>query len=112
MNFNTKVFPFSHLDFLAFVLIYASHADYEFTDSEKIKITQVCGEGSFTRASKLFNKMTDFGQLEFIVKNKGTHMASPQEKFELFEQMESQFISDGEYSRPEKALLAFLKRLL
>jgi len=99
-------------EFLAFTLIYAAHADMEFSDEEKSKIKQIVNEKTFSNLYSIFNDMSDYKSLETILSYKGLHYPTAARKSELLNQLKSLFEADGDYSRIEQGLFQFLDKLM
>lgn len=98
--------------FQAFVLIYASHADMEFTDDEKAQIKKSISPKKFEELYAQFNNLTDYQVLELILSYKEKYFSTQAEKEHLLNEMKKLFNADGEYSSLEKELLMFLNKLL
>lgn len=99
-------------DFIVFILIYASYADYEFSINEINQIQKQYGQDVFDKMHELFKSMTEFGSLNFIMSHKNEYFQSKKEIEELLNKIKDQFYSDGDYSGPEKNLFNFLSHLL
>ncbi|MEM9548310.1 MAG: hypothetical protein AAGA77_20170 [Bacteroidota bacterium] len=98
--------------FLAFLLIYASHADLEFTESEKEQIQKIISPEKFEELYAIFNNMTDYQVLELIISYKDTYFSTAAEREQIFDEMKKLFAADGDFSYLEKQLIMFLEKLL
>lgn len=98
--------------FLAFLLIYASHADLEFSESEKEQIKKRVSLEKFEQLHALFDDMTDYQVLELILSYKSRYFSTEEEKNTILTEMRMLFEADGEYSAFEKELAMFLEKLL
>ena len=98
--------------FLAFLLIYASHADIEFSIEEKSQIKERVSSEVFEEMYAIFNTYTDYQALEEILSYKDVYFSTPSEKEALFTEMKNLFQADGDFSILEKELLVFLDKLM
>jgi len=98
--------------FLAFLLIYASHADLEFSEEEKSQIKKFVTANEFKKLHAHFDELTDFQVLELILSYKEKYFSTLEEKDRLFLEMKKLFDVDGEYSILEKGLIVFLGKLM
>ncbi len=99
-------------EFLAFLLIYASHADLDFSDEEKSKIKEIVSPEVFENIYSHFKNLTDYQALELILSYKDLYFSSENEKKHLIDEMKKIFVADGEFTSLEKDLLQFLERLM
>ena len=99
-------------EFLAFLLIYASHADINFSKEEKDLILRKVTPETFEKMYNHFMKLTDYQALESILSYKDLYYATNGEKVHLFDELKDLFHADGEFSSLEKELLMFLERLM
>lgn len=99
-------------EFLAFLLIYAAHADIEFSNEEKEFIKDIVSKEIFDSICNEFNQLTDFQALDLILNYKDLYCSTQKEKKYLFEKLNDLFHVDGEFTQLEKELLVFLDRLL
>lgn len=99
-------------EFLAFLLIYASHVDFDFSDEEKDEIEKIVGKKIFDDIYEHFKTLTDYQALEVILGYKDIYFSTDKEKEFLFKEMHKLFNVDGDFSTLEKELLLFLKKLM
>ena len=99
-------------EFLALLLIYASHADLDFSESEKEMIINRVSQEVFEEVYELFNGLTDYQALNLILSYKEIYFATEKEKNNLVKELTEIFNADGEFSPLEKELLQFLDRLM
>jgi hypothetical protein len=99
-------------EFLAFLLIYASHVDLDFSEDEKNQILNTVSPEIFEEVYAHFNSLTDFQALKLILDYKDLYYSTKEEKEHLFEEMHELFNADGEYSALEKDLVLFLNKLM
>lgn len=110
INPNTK--NLNSDEFMVFMLIYASFADYEISMKEialiKSKYDGLLVDSTLSK----FEKMSDFERVNFIMKNKAAYIQTDKDLDGIFEELETQFNVDGDYSKLEKGLDNFLRHLL
>ena len=99
-------------EFLAFLLIYASHVDFDFSDEEKEEIEKIVSKKIFDEVYAHFQTLTDYQALELILSYKDVYFSTDEEKETLFKEMHNLFNIDGDFSTLEKELLLFLKKLM
>lgn len=99
-------------EFLAFLLIYASHADIDFCEAEKVLIKDTVTTKVFENIYDHFRQLTDFQALELILSYKDLYFSSKEEKDVLFKELHRLFNVDGDFSPLEKELILFLDRLM
>lgn len=99
-------------EFLAFLLLYASHADINFSEDERLLIKEKVSVKVFDEMYYEFNQHTDFQALEIIMNYKEVYFATKKEKDNLLSEMQKLFNVDGEFSTLEKELLMFLDKLM
>ncbi len=99
-------------EFLAYLLIYASYADLEFSQQEKMIILQTVNEETFKELEQTYLSATDYERLKLILDHKGLYYPTLDQKKELLFKIKKLFEADGEFSRLEKSLSLFLEKLL
>jgi hypothetical protein len=99
-------------EFLAFVLLYAAHADIEFSNEERKFIENKVSEEIFDNIYQEFDQLTDFQALELIMSYKDIYFTSEEDKNHLFSELHKLFHVDGDFSQLEKELMVFLDRLM
>ncbi len=99
-------------EFTTFVLIYAAHADYDYSDPEIKIIKNLCSEADYNKMLELFNKTSDYNVLRIVLENKKSFCNTDQAKSNLYQLITKVFEADGDYSRPEKVFLNFLDRMI
>jgi hypothetical protein len=98
-------------EFLCFALIYASHADLEFSNLEKDQLISKFGETTFSKINSLFDSVTDFQALEIMKKHKEIHLQNDNAHRHFIHEMEKQFNID-DFSNYEKETLFFLNKFI
>ncbi len=99
-------------EFATFLMIYASHVDLEFSDSEKERIKAQISDATFEKMYKAFRDKTDFESLQTILAYKGLYYPTEARKAELLDKVKMIFFADGEYSQMEMELYNFFKKLM
>ena len=107
-----KELKYNYNEFLAFLLLYASHADLDFSPEEKNKIMKLIPNDDFDNIYKDFINVNDFQALQIILAYKGVYYPTPEQKEELISKLVVQFFSDGNFDPIEQELLHFLEKLL
>jgi hypothetical protein len=98
--------------FEAYLLIYASYADLEFTDDEKDAVIEQVGFETFQEVYAFFLSLGEYEKLNFIVSCKPLFFETENKKKQLLYLLNEHFKKDGEISKLEVNTLDFLDRLL
>jgi len=107
-----KEYNWNYSEFLGFILIHASYADLEFTSEEKEMIKSKVGTETFEKMHAAYQELGDYETLQEILKYKGIYYPTIDRKQEILDEINNLFKADGEYSKLEKNLSLFLKKLL
>jgi hypothetical protein len=107
---NTQEYTYE--EFVSFLLIYAAHADVEYTEREQAFIKAKVSEASYEKVYSDFNSMTDIKVLQLIESYKDQYYSTPEQKTKLMGHVQALFDADGNYSSMEKTLKLFLDHLL
>lgn len=99
-------------EFMVFMLLYASFADYELSMKELIMIKSKYDGLLVDEVLSKFEKMSDYERLDYIMQNKSLYIRTDEDLNNLFEELNKQFAADGDYSKLEKGLNNFLKHML
>lgn len=102
----------SYDQFLCLVLLYASYADYEYTNDEREHILTFVDDSILEEVEQVFNKLGDYEQLDLILSLKQKYITSEQDRAKLLKILKGQFNSDGDFSKLENVLFKFLERLM
>lgn len=103
---------YSHNEFLAFALLYASHVDIEYSDAEKEKVKSLINQETYDRVYNDFITMSDYSALQTILSYKELYYPTDTQKEQLLNQLKDLFMSDGDFSVMEEELLLFLDKLM
>lgn len=107
---TTLQIKWSQKEFLAYLLIFAAHADNNFTTEEEKHILSIIDPWSYTKALAEFSKDNGFVQIQKIMKYQKANASFSIDL--ILHEMESLFYSDNYYHRMEKFTLASIRRLL
>jgi len=102
----------SREEFEIFLLIYAAHVDYEFSQDEKDFILKRCDENVFNRMHLLFMDNSDYACMKLILRHKPIYYQNDEEKNYIFNLLKEIFEIDGDYSRIEKVFIQYFERII
>ena len=102
----------TYAEFMVFLLVYASYADYELSTSEITRIKSKFDPLLVDQVISHYDRLSDYERLNYIMQNKTEYFKSEKDIQALLGEIELQFKSDGEYSKLEKGLNKFLKHML
>ena len=110
-NSSTAITHWTKDHFLCFLLLYASHADYDYSTDEEIHINSLFPNPIYQDANQVFDSQTEYQQLQTILHLKERFITSDKEKADILLLLKDLFRADGHISRPENNLLHFLSKL-
>jgi len=99
-------------EFLAFILLYASAADMQFSEAERDLILQKIDSEHLACVQSEFDKNNDFERINIISSYRQKFYNSPEKKAELLVRIEEIFEVDGAYEQTEHNLFMMLRKLL
>lgn len=102
----------SEAEFIAYLLLYVSYADLEFSDDERAAIAEYVDKETFADIKDFQDRMGDFERLDFIVQAKPYFFPTEERKSALLKIIFEHCHIDGEFSKLESNLYEFLKRIL
>ena len=102
----------SKKEFEIFLLIYAAHVDYEFSEDEKAFILERCDAEVFDRMHKLFMDNSDYISMKLILDHKPLYYQEQEDKDYIFNLLKEIFKIDGDYSRIEKVFIQYFERII
>jgi len=102
----------SHQEFEAFVFIYASHVDYQYSEVEKNFIIERVDQQTYDKMFHLFENNSDYQSLKILLKHKEIYCSEPTTKQILYDKITTLFKVDGDYSRGEKLFLNFIDNMI
>ena len=112
MEDTTTYIQLNKKEFLCFLLIYASHIDYEFSKNEKDFILTKFDEDTFKQMEELFNSQGDYACLQLILSHRSLYFHSENQIQSLISLLKNLFSADGHYSRIEKNFLPFFLKMI
>ena len=101
-----------YAEFMVFLLVYASYADYELSASEISLIKSKYDPSLVDNIISKYDTMSEYERLNYIMQNKSQFLKTDQDIKSILQEVEEQFKSDGDYSKLEKGLNNFLKHML
>lgn len=98
-------------EFLTYLLLFATHADFKFDEEEREHILSKVDEDTFNRVNRIFEKQNDIQRIDRIsdYMKKGNY--SQADAATLTQEVLKLFNADGEYSTLEQNLMIGLKRI-
>lgn len=102
----------SFREFRAFLLLYASHIDMQFSEEERELIRKRLGERNFQQLIKEFDRLNDYQCLQRIEDYKGKHFPTEKEKQILLEDIRDIIRADGVIHPMEHAFVLILEKIL
>lgn len=99
-------------EFITFLLIHASYADFEFSEEESKVVKSLISGEDFKQISAAYDDMGDYEVVETILSYQGLHYPTAPQKQEMLGRMMQLFNADGDYSTMEKKLYEFFNKLL
>lgn len=111
MKLSANLPQLSKNEFEVFLLIYAAHVDYEFSEEEIAFILKKTDQDTFDRMNDLFNNIADFTSLKIIIIYKNLYYKTKAEEDRILELLTELFTVDGDFSRIEKVFVPFFKRM-
>ena len=101
----------SESQFITFLLIYAGHVDYDYSDEEINYIKAQDQHNDYEIMYNMFINMVDYSSLKTILKHKDIYLKTDLKKKSIYNKIIELFKIDGDYSRGEKTFLVFLDKL-
>ena len=94
-----------------FLLLYAAHVDYDFSEDEKVFIQNRTSQDTYDKMYELFLNRGDFASLKIILHYKDKYYGEQSQQDDLYNLLKEAFEIDGDYSRVEKVFVSFFKRM-
>lgn len=112
-TFNTEnILSWSKNQFFSFLLLHAAHADLEYSEEEKNIILRHISQETLVKIEAYYNSLTD-GQVLQIILQYQSHFLNKSADIEMMLQnLRILFQADGEWSKLERTLYEFLRRLI
>ncbi len=99
-------------EFTTFLLLYASHADLELSESEEKAMLDRLDPAHYEAVKEVFDRSSDYEIIQVILSYKGLYFPTLSRTEELLDLLKKQFFADGEFSTLEKNTFRLLKKLL
>ena len=99
-------------EFHILLLLYASYADLEFSEQEKLKIIDTHGQSAFEKINNLFDTIGEYTKLDTICELRKVFYPGQKGKNDILNMLKDHFLADGDYSKLEKSQYNFLKKIL
>lgn len=99
-------------EFEIFLLIYAAHVDYEFSQEEKKFILSRHDKKTFEKMHDLFLNNNDYACMKIILLHKPYYYQKQEERDYIFNLLKDIFKIDGDYSRIEKVFIQYFQRII
>lgn len=99
-------------EFITFLLLYAAHADAEFTQEEKDMILDHANGETYQKIYDDFVDKNDYQAIQTILSYRDKYFPSEEAKTELLSDVKDMFCADGEFSSFEREILHLLQRLM
>jgi len=99
-------------EFTTFLLLYASNADLELSESEETEMKKRLDLKRYEKIKEEFDNSSDYEIIQTILSYKGIYFPTIDRTKELLELIKKQFFSDGEFSTLEQNAFRLLKKLL
>jgi len=107
-----KAINLSKEEFETFLLIYAAHVDYNYSDQEKTFILARTTQDVLEKMENIFFNYGDYSCMKIILQHKEKHYSCEKEKERIFLLLKKIFEIDGDYSRIEKSFIDFFKKMI
>ncbi|MFT6997147.1 MAG: uncharacterized membrane protein YebE (DUF533 family) [Cryomorphaceae bacterium] len=102
----------SDLDFLTYLLLFATHADFHFDEEERDHILSKVDQSTFERVNRIFQMQNDIQRIDRIRAYLKAGNYSESQLEGLVAEVGNAFYADGDYSTLEQNLMIGLKRIL
>ena len=101
---------YSFEDFLAYVMIFAAHADMEIRPEEKALIVERTDQATYDRMKALFDQHNDAEAIEFLVQMR-EQLVTTQGNEAILDALRDVFTSDGDFSNLERETLNLIDKI-
>ncbi len=107
-----KLQDWSYNDYLAFLLLYAAHADLDINEKEKNYIIGKVGRDEYDKVFSLFEELNDIQRIDVIIEFKRTYCKEEGALDRIMEDFRAMLEVDHHMDAEEEAIFLGLKRLL
>lgn len=110
---NEKTHPkWNYEEFISFLLLYAAHADMEYSEPEKQYILQRIDSDHYEKILNEYKELNDYEILNTIESYRGLYFPTSDRKEEILNRAKLLFEADGDYTEVEKNIYRLLHRIL
>ena len=99
-------------EFTTFLLLYASNADLELSESEEAEMKKRLDLAKYEKIKLEYDHASDYEIIQTIMSYKGLYFPTIDRSRELLDMIKKQFFADGEFSTLEKNAFMILRKLL
>lgn len=99
-------------ELVAYILLYTANSDLNIENHEKNVIISKVDMETFSKIHDEFNKDNDYQGLQKIINGLQHHNYSNEDLKNLFADIKTLFLSDGDYDIMEQSMFAYLKKIL
>ncbi|MBT8233330.1 MAG: hypothetical protein HKO66_14200 [Saprospiraceae bacterium] len=99
-------------EFKTFILIYAAHIDYEYSENEISFILSCSHQDVYERMLELFKVKNDYSCMKLILSHRSDYFDTKEKQESLFNLLVELFKVDGDFSRIEKNFLPFFQKMI
>ena len=107
---NTPPWPWTHQEFLAYVLLYAAHADVDYREEERSYILSRIEYPIYRRIYKEYSQDNGYQQIQKIVAFQKDNPDLTSES--ILDEIKKLFLADNHFHRMEKLVLTTIRQLL
>jgi hypothetical protein len=93
-------------------MLYAAHADADYSDEEKEMIHAMFEIDLVRSVASIFNNTTEYQSLQIVLKHKNLFFPGAEGKRELLAILNESLKSDGEYNVLEKSTYQFIEKMI
>jgi hypothetical protein len=108
---HTSQPQWTYNEFLAFLLLYAAHADLKVTEEEKEMLLEKISGNDYEHIRRKFMKENDYQRLQTILSCSDFYKDEAS-KDQLLKDLRDMFLADEKYTSIEKAVFMGLRRIL
>lgn len=109
---KTYLEKWSYDEFLTFLLMYASAADFTISDEEKKMMTDKIGHERYNQIAKLFKNQSDYESLQTILFFEDKYYPRPEDKEIILQDLKKLLLADRDLTTLESNMLLIMKKIL
>jgi hypothetical protein len=99
-------------EFLTYILIYAAHADLEFSSEEREVIKSQIDHEKAAHLLEEFQQSSDYEKIQIIQAYKGLYYPTNERRDEILYRIRTLFESDGKFDVMERNMFRMLKKIM